>query len=117
MAFCAPRQLSACLPTIVPRLAVVLTDTHAKVQDSAREALAHIGSVIRNPEIQLHVPLLLKAMDDPDVHTKEALDALIHTSFIHTIDAPSLSLIIPVLHRGLVTFGFYIYLCILIYLS
>jgi hypothetical protein len=78
-----------------------LTDTHEKVQEAAREALSHIGSVIRNPEIQLHVPVLLKAMDDPDVWTKDALDALIHTNFVHTIDSPSLSLIMPVLHRGL----------------
>ena len=101
MAFCAPKQLSSCLPTIVPRLSVVLTDTHTKVAESAREALGHIGSVIRNPEIQMHVPKLLKALDDPDLYTNESLEALIHTNFVHTIDAPSLSLIIPILHRGL----------------
>jgi len=101
MAFCAPKQLSSCLPAIVPRLTVVLTDTHSKVVESAREALGHIGSVIRNPEIQMMVPLLLKALDDPDLHTRDALEALIHTNFVHTIDAPSLSLIMPTLHRGM----------------
>lgn len=65
MAFCAPRQLAATLPTIVPRLSSVLTDSHAKVVEAAREALEHIGSVIRNPEIQVHVPVLLKALDNP----------------------------------------------------
>lgn len=101
MAFCAPKQLSACLPTIVPRLSNVLTDSHAKVQERAKEALGHIGSVIRNPEIQTHVPIILKAIDDPDTFSKEALDSLIHTNFVHAIDAPSLALIIPILRRGL----------------
>ena len=45
--------------------------------------------------------VLLDALSDPATHTAKCLKVLSQTTFVHFIDAPSLALIMPVLHRAL----------------
>ncbi|ORY78643.1 armadillo-type protein [Protomyces lactucae-debilis] len=101
MAYCAPKQLSISLPTIIPKLTEVLSDSHAQVRNSGNDSLQGFGQVIQNPEVQSLVPTLLKALSDPNSKTESALDAILKTSFLHYIDSPSLALLMPILQRGL----------------
>lgn len=101
MAFLAPKQLALSLPQVVPRLSDALGDSHAKVQEAAQTALKNFGQVIKNPEIQALVPVILAAFVDFNKNTNAALVALLDTAFVHYIDAPSLALIVPILQRGL----------------
>lgn len=101
MAYCAPKQLSVSLPSIIPRITEVLADTHSQVQAAANRSLQMFGEVISNPEIQNLVPELLEALSDPNQKTMVALKKLLQTSFVHYIDSPSLAIVMPILERGL----------------
>lgn len=92
MAFLAPRQLSVSLPTVIPRLTSVLTDSHAQVRSAANSSLKRFGEVINNPEVRSLVPSLLKALVDPE-RTPAALNSLLKKSFVHYIDSASLALV------------------------
>lgn len=101
MSHLAPKHLAAALPKIVPQLTDAFSDTHPKVKASAQEALDEISTVVRNPEIKSISKTLLSALTNPADNTQPALEKLIATEFLHSIDAPSLALIVPILHRGL----------------
>jgi HEAT repeat protein len=101
MSHLAPKQLASALPKVVPKLTEAFADTHPKVKESAQKALDEISTVIKNPEISSIASTLLKALTDPANSTILALEELIQTEFLHAIDAPSLALIVPILHRGL----------------
>ncbi|KAF3922117.1 hypothetical protein ABW20_dc0110612 [Dactylellina cionopaga] len=101
MAYLAPSQLAVSLPTIIPPLTNVLTDTHKEVRGAANRSLLKFGDVINNPEIKELVGVLLKALSDPTKYTNDALDALLKVSFVHYLDAPSLALVVRILERGL----------------
>ncbi|KAK2076339.1 hypothetical protein QBZ16_000864 [Prototheca wickerhamii] len=73
-----PRQLGAALPTVVPRLAAAMGDAHPA---SPRP--------------------LTRPLADPAKHTRRALDLLLSTVFVNTVDAAALALIMPVIRRGL----------------
>ena len=45
MAYLAPKQLSISLPTIVPKLTSVLTDSHTQVRAAANSSLLRFGEV------------------------------------------------------------------------
>ncbi|KAK4684697.1 hypothetical protein P7C73_g5471, partial [Tremellales sp. Uapishka_1] len=101
MAFCAPKQLSLSLPTIIPQLTGVINDSHAQVKAAANASLKKFGEVLSNPEIKSIQSTLMKALADPTAKTNNALAALLKTSFQHYLDAPSLALVMPIIDRGL----------------
>ena len=103
MAYCSPNTLSQCLPQIVPVLSNAISNTHPKIQQAATDALALIGTTIRNPEVTQIVDVLIKALSNPFDENHKGLNILLKTEFNHFIDVPSLSVIIPIIEHGLIS--------------
>lgn len=104
MTNCLPKQLSACLPQVVPALCATINDQHNKVKEGARDALNRVGNIITSPELKALAPELINALTHGAQHehiTRDVLDQLLNTSFVHHIDAPSLSLVCPLVQRAL----------------
>ena len=101
LAYCSPKQLSLSLPQIIPKLTATLSDTHPKIREGADDALKVIGKTIKNPEVSENVDILIKAINNPFDENKKGLEVLLKTQFVHYIDIPALSLIIPIIDYGL----------------
>ena len=101
MAHAAPKQLASCLPQVMPKLAEALKDAQSRVRDAGKAALNDVASVIKNPEVVELVPVLKTALVKPSDGLQPALEALEETDFINPVDAASLAMIFPIVHRSL----------------
>lgn len=95
------KQLSTCLPLIVPQLTSMINDTNVDIKEAAVSSLSLIVSTIKNPEIIDNRDVLIKSLSDPFHFNNRSLDLLLQTRFQHYIDGPALSLIMPIIIYGL----------------
>mmetsp|Transcript_4636 Transcript_4636/g.8205 ORF Transcript_4636/g.8205 Transcript_4636/m.8205 type:complete len:1282 (-) Transcript_4636:1719-5564(-) len=88
------------LPIIVPAVMECVKDTKKQVGDAASDCLDNLGGMITNAETANLLPWLLDALKNPE-KVELCLDELMDMTFVNSIDAQSLGLIIPVVVRGL----------------
>ncbi|KAI0980319.1 hypothetical protein GJ496_007225, partial [Pomphorhynchus laevis] len=99
MSYCDSEQLATSLPSIIPGLIDMISDTHMKVQKSGIKAIERIASVISDREMKELTPKLINALQNPD-NASVCIDALYRKDFIFGLDPVSLALVLPVLTRG-----------------
>jgi elongation factor 3 len=97
-----PLYMGRCLPEVILKLSDCLQDTKAEVRNAAMDTFNTVcKSVVTNPDIQPIMQILIKAYANPVTDTQIALDKLLETTFVSTVDAATLALLCPVLRRGM----------------
>ena len=96
-----PQSFMRTLPDIFPTFLDCLFDTHPKVSALAEEILPSMCSCVKNAEVLGMLNLILSALRSPQSETEVCLDKLMETTFVNSMDAPSLAVVLPVILRGL----------------
>eukprot|EP00271_Cylindrocystis_brebissonii_P017671 TRINITY_DN467_c0_g1_i1.p1 TRINITY_DN467_c0_g1~~TRINITY_DN467_c0_g1_i1.p1 ORF type:complete len:1057 (+),score=230.82 TRINITY_DN467_c0_g1_i1:190-3360(+) len=96
----APRQLSLCLPEIVPKVSESMSDSKEQVKKAAFAAMTEACGAIGNRDIEAFIPALVSCIARP-VEVPECVHKLSATTFVQQVNSSSLSLMVPLLQRGL----------------
>ena len=97
----APTQTAHLTPDIVPVLSEAIWDTKADVKKAARDTLTKTTALISNKDIERFIPALIKALINPVEEVPNTIALLSSTTFVSEVDSPTLSLMVPLLARGL----------------
>ncbi|KIJ63287.1 hypothetical protein HYDPIDRAFT_182287 [Hydnomerulius pinastri MD-312] len=97
----APLQTARLMPDIVPVLAEAIWDTKADVKKAARESLTKACALVSNKDIERFIPALIKALINPVEEVPNTIQLLSATTFVSEVDSATLSLMVPLLSRGL----------------
>jgi elongation factor 3 len=97
----APTQTAKLMPDIVPVLSETLWDTKADVKKASRDSLTKATALVSNKDIERFIPALIKALINPVEEVPNTISLLAATTFVSEVDSPTLSLMVPLLSRGL----------------
>eukprot|EP00271_Cylindrocystis_brebissonii_P003476 TRINITY_DN1446_c0_g1_i1.p1 TRINITY_DN1446_c0_g1~~TRINITY_DN1446_c0_g1_i1.p1 ORF type:complete len:994 (+),score=230.02 TRINITY_DN1446_c0_g1_i1:209-3190(+) len=95
-----PRQLAKCMPEIVPILSNHMVDGKEQVQKAALAAMTEISQIIGNRDIEEFVPELVNCIIHPTA-VPECIHKLSGITFVQAVQAPALSMMVPLLLRGM----------------
>jgi hypothetical protein len=96
----APQQVSRLLPKIIPTVTAQVWDTKPQVTKSANQTLLAVCQTNENPDVSPAIPAVVNAISKP-ADTYKAVEELMATTFVATVDSSTLAILCPILSRGL----------------
>jgi elongation factor 3 len=96
----APDEISKLLPRIIPKVTSQVWDTKPQVTKAATSCLLATCNTNLNPDVKPAIPAIVNAIVKPS-DTMTAVDELMGTTFVSTVDSSTLAILCPILSRGL----------------
>ncbi len=97
----SPKTVADTLPDIVIKLMEVSQDPKSQIKEAAIKALRSCCQVIDNPDVLPLIDTIISANMNPEEEGERCLDRLVSTTYISPVDQATLSVIMPILYRGL----------------
>ena len=94
------KAVAACLPEIIPELAQVMVDMRDEVKEKSTDTMAKVATCVGNIDIDPFIPTLIECIHKVD-EVPECVHKLAATTFVQQVEAPTLSIMGPLLQRGL----------------
>lgn len=96
----APGQTALRLPELIPTVSEAMWDTKPEIKKAARAGMEKLCSLISNNDINRFIPELINCIAKPE-KVPETVHLLGATVFVENVQAPTLSIMVPLLERGL----------------
>jgi len=98
----APQQCAISLAEAIPKVVPLMTDLKSTVAKNSLKALKALCDTCTNPDMEPFIPELVACMKDQDQIT-ETVFKMASTTFVAEVDGSALSIMAPVLSKGLST--------------
>ncbi|KAI8986458.1 P-loop containing nucleoside triphosphate hydrolase protein [Pilobolus umbonatus] len=95
-----PKEFFVAIPSVIPVVSDCMWDTKADVKKQATETMATICSLVENKDIERFIPAVIKCINHPE-NVPETIHLLGATTFVQEVDSATLSIMVPLLGRGL----------------
>ncbi|GMF98678.1 translation elongation factor activity protein [[Candida] boidinii] len=93
-------QLALRMTELIPILSEAMWDTKVEVKNAATETMAKATSTIQNKDIEPFIPKLITSIANPN-EVPETVHILGATTFVSEVTTAALSIMVPLLSRGL----------------
>eukprot|EP00668_Euglena_longa_P042761 GGOE01056613.1.p1 GENE.GGOE01056613.1~~GGOE01056613.1.p1 ORF type:complete len:867 (-),score=254.52 GGOE01056613.1:414-3014(-) len=91
--------MAAVLAAVVPHISECMWDTKKEVASCAKDSLTHVCGAIGNADIEPFIPAVVNAIANPS-EVSDCVYKLAGTTFVQVVEAPALSIMVPLLIRG-----------------